>query len=60
MKLPVGQEESNDELVAFVPCAVIGWVSAVCTGDDEGVSEMERMKELCSICGEKSAPHPQH
>lgn len=57
MKLPFGQEY-NGELVGcgvFVSCGAVGWVSAVCTGEDEVAIGMKRI-ELCSICRGKFPP----
>lgn len=52
MKLPVRQE-FDCKLVVYVFCGVVGWVSVVCTGEDEIFSGMKKIKELCSICREK-------
>lgn len=41
MKLPVRQE-FDCKLVVYVFCGVVGWVSVVCTGEDEVFSGMKK------------------
>lgn len=44
MKLPVRQE-FDCKLVVYVFCGVVGWVSVVCTGEDEVFSGMKKKNQ---------------
>lgn len=56
MKLPVRQE-FDCKLVVYVFCGVVGWVSVVCTGEDEVFSGMKKKSKSCVLFVEKKS-HP--